>query len=80
MYGGRGIPDEEDDDGRDDEDQQEDGDTERLLLVGGLQFALHRFSATVRIQNLSSGRSGELTLISSSNRSERVSASRCSQK
>ena len=60
MYGGSGVPDEgndrqiahtndgtpdeEDDDGRDDEDQQEDGDTESLLLVGGLQFTLNGLS------------------------------------
>ena len=51
MDGSSGVPDEEDDDGRDDEDQQEDGDTERLLLVGGLQFALDRLSGTVKIDN-----------------------------
>ena len=41
MNGGGGVSNKEDDDGGDDEDQQEDGDTERLLLVGGLQLALH---------------------------------------
>ena len=47
MDGGRGVPDQEDDDGRDDENQEKDGDTESLLLVGGLQFALDRLSRTV---------------------------------
>ena len=44
VDGSSGVPDEEDDDGRDDEDQQEDGDTESLLLVGGLQLTLNGLS------------------------------------
>ena len=66
VNGGGCVPNQEDDDGGDDEDKQEDGDTKRLLLVGGLQLALHCHSAHHRLPVRFSSLPSKLTQVSSS--------------